>query len=168
MKRETSTAAVITACLVLILLPSLAGCGSEPTPLIPTPIPSPTTGATATPTLSPSPSATPSPTVVPLLSRINPLRPDPLVQIRTADLAEALRTVVGGTYCSQAWSGTALPATLALPVEPVNGDLLLEWNSSAPADYITAPGAPRTVSPLTTLSPRPPIRPMAAMAHGTR
>jgi lysophospholipase L1-like esterase len=49
---------------------------------------------------------------------------------------------VDRTYCTPAWLATELPATLALPVQPVSGDLLLVWNSSGNNDYISAPGAP--------------------------
>jgi lysophospholipase L1-like esterase len=74
--------------------------------------------------------------------RLEPLRPNPLVRTRTDALAVALRSVVDGTYCAPTWNASAFPATLALPVEPVRGDLLLEWNSGRTTDYISAPGAP--------------------------
>jgi lysophospholipase L1-like esterase len=35
-----------------------------------------------------------------------------------------------------------LPASISLPVEPINGDLLLVWHSSGNSDYISRPGAP--------------------------
>jgi lysophospholipase L1-like esterase len=71
-----------------------------------------------------------------------PLRPNPLVLTRTGDLDASARTVVDGIYCTPAWTGTAFPSILSLPVEPVNGDLLLEWNSAATNDYISLPGNP--------------------------
>jgi lysophospholipase L1-like esterase len=80
--------------------------------------------------------------VLPLVLRLDPLRTNPLVDTRPGDLDEALRTVVDGIYCTPAWRDNVFPATLALPVEPVNGDLLLEWNSGATSDYISRPGAP--------------------------
>jgi len=126
-------ARVIAVCVMLGLLASLAACGPEPTPLIPTPLPTtvPTAAATEVPT------ATPFPTV-----SINLLRADPLAAIRDDELAAGVSMVVSGTYCTPAWSATTFPASLALPVGPVNGDLLLEWNSSSTGDYVTAPGAP--------------------------
>lgn len=50
--------------------------------------------------------------------------------------------MIDRTYCTPAWRTDDLPATLALPVEPVRGDLLFEWNSSGTSDYISFPDAP--------------------------
>ena len=133
-QRGRSMARAIAACVLLILLTALAGCGPEPTP---TPI---AALPTATPSLPPSP--TPSPTVVPLLLRLKPLRSNPLIETPAGDLTEALRKVVDRIYCTPAWTSNVLPVSMALPVAPVNGDLLLEWNSSGTNDYITRPGAP--------------------------
>jgi lysophospholipase L1-like esterase len=49
---------------------------------------------------------------------------------------------VDGTYCTPAWRDTVFPASLAIPVDPVEGDLLLEWNSSGDSSYVSTPGAP--------------------------
>jgi lysophospholipase L1-like esterase len=62
--------------------------------------------------------------------------------MRAEDLAAALRTVVDRTYCTPAWRTGDFPATMALPVEPVSGDLLLQWNSSGTSPYISPPDAP--------------------------
>ena len=116
-EQGTSIARAIVACVMLTLLAGLAACTSDSTPIPPTP------------------SATVRPTP-------RPLRSNALVKTRAVDLAAALRTVVDGTYCTPAWRETVFPATLTLPVEPVRGDLLLEWNSSGTSDYISPPGAP--------------------------
>jgi lysophospholipase L1-like esterase len=70
------------------------------------------------------------------------LLPNPLVNTRDADLAAALLPVLDSTYCTSAWSATDFPASIAIPVEPVQGDLLLVWNSSGTSDYIPLPKAP--------------------------
>jgi lysophospholipase L1-like esterase len=126
---RVGTARLIAACVILSVLAALAGCGPEPTPLVPTTLP------TIAPV--PTPISTPFPTVT-----IKLLRADPLAAIRDGEITAGLSTVVSGTYCTPAWSATTFPATLALPVGPVSGDLLLEWNSSATGDYVTAPGSP--------------------------
>ena len=118
-ERGTRKARMIAAVALLTLLVGPAGCGPPPTPL------------------PPPPGGTPTAVV-----RLEPLRPNPLVLTRTRDLAAGLRPVVNGTYCTPAWSATTFPATLALPVEPVRGALLLAWNSGRTSDYISAPGAP--------------------------
>jgi lysophospholipase L1-like esterase len=69
------------------------------------------------------------------------LRPNPLVTPRALDLTAVLRPVVDGTYCNPAWRDTTFPSSLALPVGPVQGDLLLEWNSGSTSDYISPPEA---------------------------
>lgn len=114
---------IVAACLMLTLIAALTGCNSDPTPTLPTP--------------RPTAPVTPFPTV-----RIDPVRSNALVGMRAGDFAEALGTIVDGTYCTPAWRGTDFPSTLALPVAPVRGDLLLEWNSSGTSDYISPPGAP--------------------------
>jgi lysophospholipase L1-like esterase len=106
---------------LLSLLVGLYGCSPEPAPISPTPLP----GISPFPTVS-----------------LDPLRVNALVSIREVELPEQLRAVVDGTYCAQAWQETEVPATLALPVEPVRGDLLFEWNSSGTNNYISAPGTP--------------------------
>lgn len=128
-ERGKSTGGVIAACVMLTLLAVLAGCGG-PTPRPPDPLPA---------TIS-LPGGTPS--VRPTLVLPELLRPNPLVRTRAVDLEAALRTVVDRTYCTPAWSDTVFPATLALPVQPVSGDLLLEWNSSGTSDYISPPAGP--------------------------
>jgi acyl-CoA thioesterase I len=70
------------------------------------------------------------------------LRANPLARMRAGDSAPSPRTEIDGTYCTPAWRASVFPATLALPVEPVSGDLLLEWNSGATRDYISRPDAP--------------------------
>src|SRR5215212_12176155 len=125
-ERGTSIARMIAALLLLTLLAAQAGCGPQPNPLTPTP-----------PAILPPPGGTPT-----LVVHIEPLRPNPLVRTREEVLAAALRPVVDGTYCTPAWSATTFPATLALPVESVRGELLLEWNSSTTSDYIRSQGAP--------------------------
>ena len=127
MERGTSIARVIAACVMLTLLVGLAACD-----------PGPTLGPTPTPVATISlPRATPSPSLsLPVLRPIAP------ASIRAADLAAPLRSVVDRTYCTPAWLATELPATLALPVQPVSGDLLLAWNSSGNNDYVTPPGGP--------------------------
>jgi lysophospholipase L1-like esterase len=122
-------ARVITACVMLGLLEGLVACGPEPAPSVATPLPT----TVPTPTIAPTP--------FPTLS-IKLLRADPPAAIRDGELATGLSAVVSGTYCSPAWSATTFPATLAIPAGPVSGDLLLEWNSSATGDYVTAPGTP--------------------------
>lgn len=104
--------------MLLTLLTGQAGCGPPPTP-------------------QPPPGRTPT-----LAVRLEPLRPNPLVRIREEALAAALRPVVNGAYCTPAWSATSFPATLALPVEPVRGELLLEWNSGRTSDYMSIQDAP--------------------------
>src|SRR5215203_5022666 len=110
---------------MFILLAALSACNSDPTS---PPLPQPTKRATVTI----RPSATPVPT----------LAANPLVITRTQALDESLLKVVSGTYCTQAWRTDDFPASLALPVEPVKGDLLFEWNSSGTNDYISFPGNP--------------------------
>jgi lysophospholipase L1-like esterase len=124
LQRGTSIARIIAACVMLTLIAGLTGCSSDPTP---TPIPA----------LSLTPGRTPFPTV-----QIELLRSNALVGTRSVDLAAPLRAVVDGTYCTPAWRDTILPTALALPAEPVSGDLLLEWNSSGTNDYISPPNAP--------------------------
>jgi lysophospholipase L1-like esterase len=70
------------------------------------------------------------------------LQPNALVGTRALDLAEPLKAIVDGTYCTQAWRETTFPATITIPVEPVSGDLLLEWNSGSTSDFISPPDAP--------------------------
>jgi acyl-CoA thioesterase-1 len=126
LERGTGIARAVVACVMLTLLANLAGCTSDPAPSLPTPIPS----------LSPA-RLTPFPTVY-----IELLRSNGLARTRALDLAAPLRNVVDGTYCTPAWRGTVFPAFLALPVEQVSGDLLLEWNSSGTNDYVSQPNAP--------------------------
>lgn len=137
---------LLTLLILLLVLARVVPVPAPPQPTAtPTPSPSPTQSPTpttaASPTVTALPSATatvsPTPRPTPL-----PLRPNPLLKTRDADLAEAARPVVDGTYCTPAWSSTVFPATLALPVGPVSGDLLFEWNSSATSDYIPLPKAP--------------------------
>jgi acyl-CoA thioesterase I len=134
-ERGTSIARVIAACVMLTLLATLAACGSDPTP---TPLPSlPTIPPTPLATISVFPTDTPLPTI-----SLKLLRPNPLATLRTLDIAAPLKSVVDGTYCTPAWGATVFPASISLPVNPVNGDLLLEWNSSSTSDYISAATAP--------------------------
>ena len=117
---------------------ALAGCSSDPAPGPPTPLPVPS--PTPVPTISVASLAaaiTPFPTV-----SIELLRSNALAATRSVDLAAPLHTVVDGTYCTPAWRESAFPASIAIPVQPVRGDLLLEWNSSGTNDYIAFPGAP--------------------------
>jgi acyl-CoA thioesterase I len=130
-ERGTCIARVTFACVMLALLAGLAGCDPGPTPLQPTPVPTTIVGPLPT---------TPSPTVPFRLLR--PLRRNSLVKTRAGDLAALLRPVVDRTYCTPAWRSADFPAALSLPVEPVTGDLLLEWNSSGTSDYIASPDAP--------------------------
>jgi acyl-CoA thioesterase-1 len=118
-----SVARVIAACVVLTLFAGLVGCTSDPAPGLPTPLPA--TGRTPFPTVS-----------------LQLLRTNALAGTRAIDLAEPLRSVVDGTYCTPAWRNTLFPSSLSIPVEPVSGDLLLEWNSSGTNDYISPPDAP--------------------------
>ena len=111
---------------MLGMLAGLVGCGPEPTP-----------ARAAAPIIMPQSDRTPFPTVV-----LEQLQTNTLVGTRASDLAEPLKTVVDGTYCTQAWRETTFPATITLPVEPVSGDLLLEWNSGSTSDYISPPDAP--------------------------
>jgi hypothetical protein len=110
-----SIAGLVAACAMLTLLLVLAGCSPDPTP---------------TPS-SPTP---------------KPLRLNPLVKTRSPELATAvpapLLSIVDGTYCTPVWRADLFPASLSLPVEPVNSVLLLEWNSSSTSDYIALPGNP--------------------------
>lgn len=133
MKRGTSIARVIAACVALTLLAGLAGCTSDPTPTLLLRLP--TTVPTPVATVSPSPYPTP-----------RPLRLNPMAKTRAADLATSiplpLLTIVDGAYCTAAWRADVFPASLSLPVESVKGDLLLEWNSSGTSDYISLPGNP--------------------------
>src|SRR5215204_1403886 len=99
-ERGASVAKVIAALVLFTLLAGQAGCGPQPTPLPPPP------GRTPT-----------------LVVDLKPLRPNPLVRTRKEALAATLRPVVDGTYCTPAWTVTSFPATLALPVEPVHGEL---------------------------------------------
>lgn len=126
---------IITTCVMLTLLAWLTGCSSDATPSLPTPLATP--GLTPVPSISPAPGGTP---FLPL--RLEPLRLNALVGTRAADLAAPLRAVVDGTYCTSAWRETVFPSSLALPAEPVNGDLLFEWNSSGTHNYISAPDTP--------------------------
>jgi len=64
------------------------------------------------------------------------------VKTRSTDLAAQFSAVVDGTYCTPAWHDSVFPSRLSLPVDPVNGNLLLEWNSSGTSDYIALPNAP--------------------------
>jgi acyl-CoA thioesterase-1 len=121
-ERGTSIARVIAAYVMLTLLAGLAVSACDPAPTPPTPI---------------VPNGTPSPAV-----HLGLLRANPLVSVRAGDLATALRTVVDRTYCVTAWRDTFFPASLALPVDPASGDLLLEWNSNGTNDYISLPGNP--------------------------
>lgn len=134
MERGKSTGGVIAACVMLTLLAVLSGC--ELVPMPPAPPALPTSGPTPVATLS-LPGGTPSPGL-----HLKLLRPNPLVSMRAVDLAAAVRTVVDRTYCTPAWRSDGFPATLALPVQPVEGDLLLEWNSSGTSPYISPPDAP--------------------------
>ena len=102
---------------MLALLVALAACGPEPTP-------------------TPSPGRTPT-----LSLRLEPLRPNPLAALRVADLAAPIRSAVDGVYCTPAWRSSNFPATLALPIQAVDGDLLLEWNSSGTSNYLSGPDA---------------------------
>ncbi|MEO8285468.1 MAG: GDSL-type esterase/lipase family protein [Chloroflexota bacterium] len=129
MKRGTSRfTRIIAACVTITLLAILAGCASDPTP---TPVATVSLRPIGTPTLIVRPTP-------------RPLRLNPLVISPPADVAAPLQLsmVVDGTYCTPAWRADVFPATLALPVGRVKGDLLLEWNSSATSDYISAPGTP--------------------------
>lgn len=113
----------------LILLTGLVGCSSDPTPTPSGPLP---TG-----------SITPLAAFTPFsLARFGPVRPNAFVKTRTTDLAAQFGAVVDGTYCTPAWHDSVFPSSLSLPVDPVNGDLLLEWNSSGTSDYIALPNAP--------------------------
>jgi len=111
---------------MLTLLAGLIGCTSDPTP-------TPITTISASPTLG----GTPFPTV-----SLEPLRSNALAGMRAIDLAAPLRAVVDDAYCTPAWRDTVFPSSLALPVENVSGDLLLEWNSSGTNDYVSPPGTP--------------------------
>jgi acyl-CoA thioesterase I len=139
-ERSRSSAKIIAACVMLLILVGLIGCTSDPAPVQPTPILS--LQASPTSTLPLLVLVTPSPTVRPLLSRLNPLRANPLVEMRSSDLVEAMGTVVNGTYCSPAWRSSEFPTAISLPVASVKGDLLMEWNSSGTNDYISLPGNP--------------------------
>jgi lysophospholipase L1-like esterase len=132
--RGKGIARIIMASVMLILLAVLAGCDSNPTPGLPTPIS----------TQSPQAGRTPFPTI-----SLKLLRSNGLAKMRTIDLAAPLRAAVDGTYCTPAWRDTVFPSSLALPVEPVNGDLLLEWNSSGTSDFISQPNAPTYGLPAT-------------------
>jgi lysophospholipase L1-like esterase len=74
--------------------------------------------------------------------RLDPLRANALVPTNTVDLAAPLRGVVDGIYCTPAWQATEFPATLALPVQGVRGDLLLQWNSSGTSNYVNPSDGP--------------------------
>jgi acyl-CoA thioesterase-1 len=121
LERGTSIARVIVACVMLTLVPLLIGCDSPPSPPTPLSITNPT----------------PFPTV-----HLELLRSNGLARTGALDLAAPLRMVVDGTYCTPAWRDTVFPSSLALPVETVSGDLLLEWNSGATNDYVSPPNAP--------------------------
>ena len=135
MERGRGMAGIIAACLVLTLFAVLVGCDSAPAP--PTPVLIPTIVSRQTPTVSLSRSPTPR-----LIVPREPLLPNPLVNMRDDDLSEELLPVVDSAYCTSNWSANDFPATLTLPVEPVRGDLLLVWNSSATSDYTPLPDAP--------------------------
>jgi len=135
MKRGMSTATAVAACVMLTLLASLAGCSSDPTPVPPTILP--LKDPTPFPDITPTAASTPFRAL-----RLQPLRSNALVGMRTVNLGASLRALVDGVYCTPGWRDTRFPSTLALPVELVNGDLLLEWNSSGTSDYISLPGAP--------------------------
>ena len=133
--RGTNITRIIAACVMVTLFASLTSCSSDPMLIPPTPILN--TKPTPIATISPTAGGTPFPAM-----RLELLRSNRLVRTRAVDLAASRRTVVDGTYCTPAWRETAFPATLSLPVEPVSGDLLLEWNSSGTSDYISRPGVP--------------------------
>jgi lysophospholipase L1-like esterase len=135
-ERGTRIARVVAASILLSFLAALAGCVPGEGPHPPTPIA--TNGAT--PTIISIRTGTPTPAVRP--SFLRPLRSNPLVRTRAGDLVAPLRTVVDGTYCTPAWRSSDFPATLALPVEPVRGNLLLQWNSSGTSDFISPLDAP--------------------------
>ena len=120
---------------MFVLLASLAGCASDPLPLPPTPLS--TSQPRPTATLSPTDRGTPFPAL-----RLERLRSNALAGTRVTDLDAPLRGVVDRVYCTPVWIGTSFPATLALPVEPVRGDLLLEWNNSGTHNYVTPAGNP--------------------------
>lgn len=121
MVRRQGIVGVVAACAVLFILTGLAACGPDPTPVQRTPLPT----------------AAPYPTV-----HLEPLRTNPLVSTRTVDLATPPGGVVDRIYCTPAWQATQFPATLALPVQEVKGDLLLEWNSSGTNNYINPSKGP--------------------------
>ena len=125
-ENKGNIAKVIAACVMFVLIAGLSACSSDPTPVPPLP------QSTKRATVTVRPSATPVPT----------LAANPLVITRTQALDESLLKIVSGTYCTQGWRTAVFPASLALPVEPVKGDLLFEWNSSGTNDYISFPGNP--------------------------
>ncbi|HET9496423.1 MAG TPA: GDSL-type esterase/lipase family protein [Chloroflexia bacterium] len=128
--RGNSIARVVSACVMLTLLAALVACDFGPTPPGPGPLPSPIATVIF-------PRRTPTPQI-----ELEFLRPNPLVPLRAADLDAALRRVVDRTYCTPAWRSDDFPASLSLPVRPVEGDLLFVWNSSGTSDYIAQPRAP--------------------------
>jgi acyl-CoA thioesterase-1 len=127
--RRTRISRLIALLVMLILLTVLVGCSSDPTatPIGPLPVPS----------ISPLAAFTPF-----SLARFGPLRSNSLVKSRVADFTPQFDSVVDGTYCTPAWHDSSFPSSVSLPVDPVNGDLLLEWNSSGTSDYIALPNAP--------------------------
>ena len=126
---------IITAFMIVAFITSLGGCASDPLPIPATPISA--TQAPFTATLAPAESSTPF-----LALRLELLRANALAGTRTVDIDASVRGVVDRTYCTPAWRVTTFPATLALPVEPVRGDLLLEWNNSGTHNYVTTAGNP--------------------------
>ena len=136
MKWKKCMGRVIATCVMLTLMLWLTGCGSDPEPVVPTPV--------VTPSSSPSPSLSPgggTPLSI-TYPTPRPLRASPLVRTRAGALASTLSMVVDGTYCTQAWRENIFPASIALPVGPLSGDLLLVWTNSGTTNYISAPDTP--------------------------